>query len=154
MSAYATAPAVFHSKALDRAAIAALVRSSGDDSPALQACFVEAIAGFAARGLAWSAGGRRIAFRLPRCVAKLPLGMEGVFANNHERRAFHQTLRGEAYRPVAACRVRTNADGIPILLMRIVDPVTSSLGLPDWTLSVDCAQVGLDRRGRLVAYDL
>lgn len=154
MSGYATAPAAFNAAALDTATVTALVRSSGDDGPELQAAFVGAIQNFAGRGLAWSAGSRRIAFRLPRCVAKLPLSMDGVFANSLERRAFRQTLRGEAYCPVAACRVRTNADGIPILLMRTVDPVTSSLGLPDWTLSVDCGQVGLDRRGRLVAYDL
>ncbi len=127
---------------------------SGVDDQALQTAFVEAIRPFAAQGLPWRTGTRRIVFRLPRCVIKLPLCMDGVNDNARERQAYRDRLHGGTGFSMATCRISTTASGIPRLLMRLVDPVTSLDGLPDWTLFVDCGQVGLDARGRLVAYDL
>lgn len=49
-------------------------------------------------------------------------------------------------------------EGMDVLVMEKVDiHGVSHLGykdMPDWVGSVDCAQVGYDRNGRLVAYDL
>lgn len=154
MSAIATRPARFQTTRLMAAQIAALVAQASDDGPVLQAALVDAILPFAAAGLAWSCGRERIAFRMTRVVAKLPLSMSGVAANALERTGFRRTLTGKTECPVAACRILHNPDGVPILLMRTVDPVVSTQDLPNWTLWVDCGQVGLDRRGRLVAYDL
>jgi hypothetical protein len=154
VSAIATRPARFHKTRLTQAQIAALVAQAGDDGPGLQTALVDAIQPFAEAGLAWSCGRERIAFQMARVVAKLPLNMSGVAANALERTGFRRTLAGKTDCPVAACRVLHNADGVPILLMRTVDPVVSTQDLPAWTLWIDCGQVGLDRRGRLVAYDL
>ncbi len=125
-----------------------------DAGAGLRTAFIDAIKMFAARELPWSCGRQRVVFHLGRTVAKLPLSMDGVHANATERSQYRQTLAGKAYCPVAACRIRHDSQGIPILLMRTVVPLKSTCNVADWVLAVDCQQVGHDARGRLVAYDL
>lgn len=68
----------------------------------------------------------------------------------------------DPYIPVAECRMETDysvvTEGMDVLVMEKVDiQGVSHLGykdMPDWVGSVDCAQVGYDRKGLLVAYDL
>jgi hypothetical protein len=125
-----------------------------DLGTALREALAATIQVFAAHRLPWSHGRHRIAFRRGLTVAKIPLSLDGVHANAMERAGFRKTLAGQAYCPVAACRMWLDHDGIPILLMRTVVPVSAASRPEAWVLSVDCGQVGHDPRGRLVAYDL
>lgn len=81
-------------------------------------------------------------------VVKLPKNWEGISASGNEATwKMHDTV------PVAKCRIEM-VDDIEVLYMEKVSPVKSSQGLPEWTSWVDCQQVGIDKEGKLVAYDL
>ena len=80
-------------------------------------------------------------------VYKVATNDEGFFANGIE--AAHYK-KGSPYIPIAECYLIDE-----VLKMRRVTPA-DILGdhMPEWTLSVDCQQVGYDHQGKLVAYDL
>ena len=102
----------------------------------------------------WSAGNDRIVFLAGESVVKLPLRADGMTANGGEAMLSEKTGK-TGYIPVADCAI-IHIDGLPVLLMEAVQPVVgmSFANLPDWVGSVDCAQVGYDKAGQLVAYDL
>lgn len=92
-------------------------------------------------------------------MLKVPLNGEGMMANSSEIMTYEAN---DSFIPVAECRIETDysgsSDGIGVMVMEKVDiePVQnmSYNDLPDWVGYVDCAQVGYDKKGRLVAYDL
>lgn len=85
-------------------------------------------------------------------VIKVPLNGEGELANMLEED--HHVKEGKTgYIPIADCEIILLGEH-PALRMERVVPVTSHKGLPGWADFVDCRQVGYDRDGVLVAYDL
>lgn len=104
-------------------------------------------------------GRTRAAFISPdrRKVIKVPLCDEGILGNNVEARAFiRHNSTPDTYIPIAACRIfYADSDiGIPMLMMRYVQPVSDFKDLPPWASMVDGYQVGYDHKNNLVAYDL
>lgn len=55
--------------------------------------------------------------------------------------------------PVAACRL-LQTECYDVLIMEYVKVVEYPNNLPAWTEMVDCCQVGINRKGCLVAYDV
>ncbi len=99
-------------------------------------------------------------------VYKLPFNYDGIAANEQEAAAFQRQEAGEpGYIPIAPCQIcfdddialvaeRSSNSGIPILRTTYLRPVNvPASDLPAWTQSVDCAQVGLDENGELLAFD-
>ena len=84
-------------------------------------------------------------------VAKVPLDDRGVYSSIREARISRETGKtGEI--PVADCHLD---DEYMVLWMERVEPwVTGMTNYPDWAWQVDGFQVGYDREGTLVAYDL
>lgn len=81
-------------------------------------------------------------------VWKVPRNWQGMDANQREARWRSAEI------PLARCELHYEMpSGIAVLKMERVEPVGGA-DLPDWTLAVDCQQVGRTRDGRLVAYDL
>lgn len=96
-------------------------------------------------------GSGRLVFDAGDHVYKVPYTDAGLAANAREA-----NWRGEEI-PLADCEFVTcdRRDSVMVLCMEKVEPLVGDRsGLPDWVGEVDGAQVGLDRRGRLVAYDL
>lgn len=110
------------------------------------------------RGFERIDGRNRVAMISPdrRIVFKLPLNNSGMLDNYRERRAFVLNIRKKGYVEMAACRIiiPDGDAGVPMLAMQYVEPIRYSNDLPKWVDCVDCAQVGYNRQGRLVAYDL
>jgi hypothetical protein len=84
-------------------------------------------------------------------VLKVPFTDEGELANGYEYRAGQEE---DPFIPVA-----TNSwdkiDGVDVLVMEKVRTTSAKYSeLPDWVGYVDSAQVGYDKTGKLVAYDL
>lgn len=92
-------------------------------------------------------------------MVKVPMNGEDLMANQSEIMTYEAK---DPYIPVAECRMETDysvvPEGMPVLVMEKVDIESASKlrykDMPDWVGSVDCGQVGYDRKGRLVAYDL
>lgn len=112
----------------------------------------------AARGYYRVDGRNRVAMISPdhRIVIKIPLNDMGILDNSRERRAFVLNIQKNGYVEMASCRIfiPDKEAGVPMLAMQYVKPIRYSSDLPRWVDCVDCAQVGYNRRGRLVAYDL
>jgi hypothetical protein len=91
-------------------------------------------------------------------VVKVPINGEGFAANSRE------VITSEAedpYTPVADCYHDTvydvSSEGVSVLVMEKLtfDGVPKSYkDLPDWVMSVDGGQVGYNKKGELVAFDL
>ena len=91
-------------------------------------------------------------------VVKVPINGEGFAANSRE------VITSEAedpYTPVAECYHDTvydaSSEGISVLVMEKLSFEGVPRGynnLPDWVMSVDGGQVGYNKKGELVAYDL
>lgn len=90
-------------------------------------------------------------------VIKVPLNGEGFMANRSEALT---SASDDTFIPVAKCwqeeRTEFPGDTVSVLVMEKVTPIgkINYKELPDWVGYVDCAQVGHDRHGNLVAYDL
>jgi hypothetical protein len=91
-------------------------------------------------------------------VVKVPINGEGFSANDREVRTSEAE---DPYTPVADCYHDTVYDaspkGVSILVMEKLtfEGVPRSYkDLPDWVGAVDCAQVGYNKKGELVAFDL
>lgn len=98
-------------------------------------------------------GANRIVLIFARHVYKLPLTKHGLEANRKEARwseAHGKT--GEAPH-IADCHIEY-LDGLEVLWMEYVEPLSEPMVLPEWALAVDDIQVGHDVDDRLVAYDL
>lgn len=101
-------------------------------------------------------GTTRATFAMP-CgtkVLKVPYTECGIAQNRDE--AKHNSNPGPYYAhvPLADCRLVEDENGVPLLEMERVTPVTSKSGLPVWVGDIDSDQVGHTADGRLVAYDL
>jgi hypothetical protein len=91
-------------------------------------------------------------------VVKVPINGEGFAANSRE------VLTSEVedpYTPVADCYHDTvyeaSSEGVSILVMEKLSFEGVPRGynnLPDWVMSVDGGQVGYNKKGELVAFDL
>lgn len=91
-------------------------------------------------------------------VAKVPVDEDGLDANYREAH-WSESVGKTGYIPIADASIETwtSADGteLDVLVMeRVEEALLAYKDMPDWVGSVDCAQVGYDREGRLVAYDL
>ena len=95
-------------------------------------------------------GRTRVAFIINNIVVKLPLYSDGCIDNDHE---------GSFFCDEYANTKLTYCNDIPILFMEYVkhanfDAIKDEFGnIPDWVYSIDCGQVGFNRKGKLVAYD-
>ena len=103
-------------------------------------------------------GGRnRNTFDMGRYVVKVPKCLDG-FADNDWEGSVSNANDDRAVVRYARTRL-AYLEEVPIVFMERVNPATgaeiiSKLGYePDWTMCVDCGQVGFARDGRLVAYD-
>lgn len=91
-------------------------------------------------------------------VVKVPINGEGFAANHRE------VLTSEVedpYTPVADCHHDTvydvSPEGVSVLVMEKLSFEGVPKGysnLPDWVMSVDGGQVGYNKKGELVAFDL
>lgn len=105
-------------------------------------------------------GRNRIAFLSPTGlnVIKVPLSNYGVNDNESEyrywkkRKTPEKSSRGYVddtlETPLARCRMM----GI-FLVMEFVDDDVPPEKHPQWSIYVDCGQIGVNRKGRVVAYD-
>lgn len=90
-------------------------------------------------------------------VIKVPLNGEGFMANRSEALT---SASEDQFIPVAKCwqedREEFPGGPVGVLIMEKVTPLekVSYKELPDWVGYVDCGQVGYDKSGKLVAYDL
>lgn len=81
-------------------------------------------------------------------VLKVPLNWEGITDS------YNESEWSSEYIPVAKCHIEELGE-VPVLVMEKVSIVQRDFKeLPDWTMSVDCQQVGLNSKGQLVAFDL
>jgi hypothetical protein len=85
-------------------------------------------------------------------VVKIAFNGEGLMASGNEVSASNQEDR---YIPVASSRWEV-MDGVDVQVMEKVKPLLglSYKEMPDWVGYVDGAQVGYNKSGELVAYDL
>lgn len=90
-------------------------------------------------------------------VIKVPITEEGVQACIYEVQFSNQE---DPYVPVAHTEFVQEhpvASDLVVVKMEEVTPVYSELSygtFPDWVSQVDCEQVGINRAGKLVAYDV
>lgn len=106
-------------------------------------------------------GGRnRNVFDLGKYVVKIPKNLAGFGDNDWEGSVSNspESLGHDDYVQYPRTRLAYYKE-VPIVFMEKVEPVTAKeivrrLGYePDWVNSVDCGQVGFNRKGRLLAYD-
>lgn len=91
-------------------------------------------------------------------VVKVALDEEGCDANDFEA-SYSEEHGKDGYIPIADSRIEVwntpSGRQVAVLVMERVTPHHAAYSeMPEWVGSVDCAQVGHDREGRLVAYDL
>lgn len=91
-------------------------------------------------------------------VIKVPINGEGFIANDREVKTAETE---NPYTPVAHCYHDTlydvSSEGVSVLVMEKLSfegVPRSYKDLPDWVGAVDCAQVGYNKKGELVAFDL
>lgn len=84
-------------------------------------------------------------------VIKCPLNDDGISDNTYEEKMFLSYGKDKDIIPYAECRV-TYVNDIPLLEMERVHPISPE-ELPEWAAWVDCAQVGKNNKGEIVAYD-
>lgn len=92
-------------------------------------------------------------------VVKVALDEEGCDANDFEA-SYSEEHGKTGYIPIADARLESwrTPSGRPVAVL-VMERVTPYFGasyseMPDWVGYVDCAQVGHDSEGRLVAFDL
>lgn len=84
-------------------------------------------------------------------MMKVPFNDEGEYANGNEVRA---SAAEDPMIPVAEC-FYNKVEDVDVIMMEKVDRITVDFArMPAWVGYVDCGQVGLNRKGDLVAYDL
>ena len=107
-------------------------------------------------GTPWVGRTRAVFDRGDGYVIKVPLNGEGFLSNSREVNSYGME---DPYIPTAECWEETdhsvNKDGLSVLIMEKVKVTFANYkDMPDWVGSVDCGQVGYNRKGELVAYDL
>ena len=105
-------------------------------------------------------GRNRIVFMFATYVVKLPWTFDGIADNDWEGSVSNDPDEPYSDWQVQYARTRIHYEGeIPVVFMERVRPllgkdIVARFGYePEWVSSVDCGQVGLNRAGRLVAYD-
>ena len=113
---------------------------------------------YSSRCLSIFEGRTRNVFNFGKYVVKVPKNFYGVIDNEWEG----CVSNSEDCDPEDVQYARTRLDywkGVPVVFMEYVEyasdeQISKRLGyVPEWTMSVDCGQVGFNRKGRLVAYD-
>lgn len=89
-------------------------------------------------------GRNRRVYKHKGYVVKIPINEYGLADNEFEAQTFKKWHKEFPY---ARCRMV----GV-CLVMEYVEH-TFEKKLPEWTMSVDCGQVGYNRDGKLLAYD-
>lgn len=116
---------------------------------------------FAARALSVAGGRNRNTFLMPgNYVVKLPKSWEGYGDNDWEGSISNaeENLNSPYHVQYPKTRLLYVED-IPILFMEKVKPIYEKElidlfeEIPDWVHCVDCGQVGITKKGRLVAFD-
>lgn len=107
-------------------------------------------------GKPWVGRTRAVFDRGDGYVIKVPINGEGYFSNSREVNGYQME---DPYIPVAECWHQDDYSitpkGVPTLIMEKVEHCKLDYrDMPDWVGSVDCAQVGYNKKGELVAYDL
>lgn len=102
-------------------------------------------------------GRHREVWRLPSGnVLKMPRGLDGKWANEREAKSWidRDEIHERDLWKLARCRL---IPGTSILVMeyirRYYDCGLEYHDLPKWAQHIDCAQVGYNRKGELVAFD-
>lgn len=112
---------------------------------------------FKSRAHAILSGRNRNVFIMNGYVVKLPRNVNGAIDNEWEGSISNSNDNQECVR-YARTRLALFKD-IPIIFMEYVEFASSKkmkeiLGkVPDWTMSVDCGQVGFNKHGKLLAFD-
>lgn len=109
----------------------------------------------------WCVGRNRITFVMGKYVVKLPWSIGGFGDNDWEGSVDTDPAYYNDPWTIQYARTRlTYTNGVPIVFMEYVPHLSYTAVRemhngkePDWVASVDCGQVGLNRNGRLVAYD-
>lgn len=84
-------------------------------------------------------------------MMKVPFNDEGEYANGNEVKA---SSAENPMIPIAECFYHKVGD-VDVIMMEKVNMISVDYEkMPDWVGYVDCGQVGLNRKGDLVAYDL
>ena len=116
--------------------------------------------GYALETSGWKSlgqGRHRAVWHRGNCVIKVPLNMSGLSDNTYERSQWSR-YRDRGYIKYASCRMIGNF----LLLMeyaKFVGPISDGDGyipyekVPEWAYSVDCWQVGYNKKLEIVAYD-
>jgi len=94
-----------------------------------------------------SCGNSRATFISRHCVIKFPLNFKGLLDNSIESK-----VPTDDYAQYAKGR-KINLGDFNCLVQEKLSMPKSFLDLPTWIMSIDCCQVGYDRKGRLKAYD-
>lgn len=107
-------------------------------------------------GKPWVGRTRAVFDRGDGYVIKVPMNGEGYAANNAE--VINASME-DPYIPVAECWHQEDYSitpkGVPTLIMEKVEHCRADYrNMPDWVMSVDGGQVGYNKKGELVAYDL
>lgn len=108
-------------------------------------------------------GGRnRNVFVMPHgYVVKIPKNFAGIRDNDWEGSVSNtdESLNDPYEIQYPKTRLAYYAGDMPVVFMEFVEALTSADIIrlfgkyPDWVFSVDCGQVGVNKSGRLVAYD-
>lgn len=84
-----------------------------------------------------------------RWVYKVPLHEIGMMANEQEARPLRFW---DGKTELGARRRLVVIGGVCVLVMEYLKS-SRGMKLPEWTMSIDCAQVGISRDGTIKAYD-
>ncbi len=105
-------------------------------------------------------GRNRITFMFPTYVVKLPWCGEGFGDNDWEGSVSNIPDAPANDWQVQYARTRMHYEGeVPVVFMERVQPLTLAQIVelfgrePEWVGCVDCGQVGINRAGKLVAFD-
>lgn len=107
-------------------------------------------------GKPWVGRTRAVFDRGDGYVIKVPMNGEGYASNGREVNCYQME---DPYTPVAECWHQDDYSitpkGVPTLIMEKVEHCRADYrDMPDWVMSVDGGQVGYNKKGELVAYDL
>lgn len=89
-------------------------------------------------------GRNRAVFISKFCVIKVPINDNGVIDNDWEASVKSDTTANGRWLEI---------DGLVCCMQQKLNTEIKDHDLPDWVGSVDCQQVGYDRKGNLRAYD-
>ncbi len=89
-------------------------------------------------------GRNRAVFFSKFCVIKVPINDNGVVDNDWEASVKSDTTANGRWLEI---------DGLVCCMQQKLNTEITDHDLPDWVGSVDCQQVGYDRKGNLRAYD-